>query len=209
MLFDVLKGFLTGICASVPLGPIAIYVIQKSLSDGHRSGFLTGLGATTVDTIWATVAVSALALAERFIDSHRVFIYLAGGAVVLAVGASMLFRDPFRKVSPQTQPSYSVADYLKAVATGFSNPGAIFVMFALLAFFGIELEPHDFRVAPVLLAVSAGSVTYWFFFSLLFSRLRKKVNLGALLWLNRIMGAMVMIIGFILMAEGLMRLLFP
>ena len=64
-------------------------------------------------------------------------------------------------------------------------------------------------MAPVLLAVSAGSVTYWFFFSLLFSRLRKKVNLGALLWLNRIMGAMVMIIGFILMAEGLMRLLFP
>ncbi|MBO6081646.1 MAG: LysE family transporter [Bacteroidales bacterium] len=209
MLFDVLKGFLTGICASVPLGPIAIFVIQKSLSDGHRSGFLTGLGATTVDTIWATVAVFALALAERFIDSHRVFIYLAGGAVVLAVGASMLFRDPFRKVSPQTNPSYSVGDYLKAVATGFSNPGAIFVMFALLAFFGIELEPHDFRVAPVLLAVSAGSVTYWFFFSLLFSRLRKKVNLGALLWLNRIMGAMVMIIGFILMAEGLMRLLFP
>ena len=51
MLFDVLKGFLTGICASVPLGPIAIFVIQKSLSDGHRSGFLTGLGATTVDTI--------------------------------------------------------------------------------------------------------------------------------------------------------------
>ena len=209
MLFDVLKGFLTGICASVPLGPIAIFVIQKSLSDGHRSGFLTGLGATTVDTIWATVAVFALALAERFIDSHRVFIYLAGGAVVLAVGASMLFRDPFRKVSPQTNPSYSVGDYLKAVATGFSNPGAIFVMFALLAFFGIELEPHDFRVAPVLLAVSAGSVTYWVFFSLLFSRLRKKVNLGALLWLNRIMGAMVMIIGFILMAEGLMRLLFP
>ena len=209
MLFDVLKGFLTGICASVPLGPIAIYVIQKSLSDGHRAGFLTGLGATTVDTIWATVAVFALALAERFIDSHRVFIYLAGGAVVLVVGASMLFRDPFRRVSPQTQPSYSVADYLKAVATGFSNPGAIFVMFALMAFFGIELEPHDFRVAPVLLAVSAGSVTYWFFFSLLFSRLRKKVNLGALLWLNRIMGAMVMIIGFILMAEGLMRLLFP
>ena len=36
------------------------------------------------------------------------------------------------------------------------------MMFALLAFFGIELEPHDFRVAPVLLAVSAGSVTYWF-----------------------------------------------
>ena len=208
MLVDVIKGFMTGVCASVPLGPIAIFVIQKSLSDGHRAGFLTGLGATFVDTLYSVLAIFALALAETFIDEHQTVIFLAGGLVVMLVGASMLFRDPFRKVAPDTGQSYSVADFLKAVATGFSNPGAIFVIFALFAFFGIELEPHDFRVAPVLLAVSAGSVTYWFFFSLLFSRLRKKVNLGTLLWLNRILGAIVMIIGVILLAEGLMRVIF-
>ena len=40
MVLDILKGFLVGICASAPLGPIAIFVIQKSLSEGHKSGFI-------------------------------------------------------------------------------------------------------------------------------------------------------------------------
>lgn len=57
MLLDILKGFIIGICASVPLGPIAILVIQKSLSDGHKAGFFAGLGACLVDTIFAVIAV--------------------------------------------------------------------------------------------------------------------------------------------------------
>ncbi len=32
MLVDMLKAFLVGLCASAPVGPIAILVIQKSLS---------------------------------------------------------------------------------------------------------------------------------------------------------------------------------
>ena len=52
MLLDILKGFIIGICASVPLGPIAILVIQKSLSDGHKAGFFAGLGACLVDTLF-------------------------------------------------------------------------------------------------------------------------------------------------------------
>ena len=37
MFIDMLKGFLVGICASAPIGPIAILVVQKSLSMGFRS----------------------------------------------------------------------------------------------------------------------------------------------------------------------------
>ena len=48
MLIDMLKGFLVGICASVPIGPIAILVVQKSLSMGHKAGFVSGLGASVV-----------------------------------------------------------------------------------------------------------------------------------------------------------------
>ena len=53
MIVDVLKAFAIGICASAPLGPAAILVLQKSLSYGHRAGFYTGLGATTIDTTYA------------------------------------------------------------------------------------------------------------------------------------------------------------
>lgn len=208
MLLDIIKGFLIGICASAPLGPIAIFVIRKSLSDGHRAGFLAGLGACLVDTLFAVTAIFALALTEKFIGDHRTFIYIAGGSVVALLGASMTFRDPFRRLTQDDAPAYSVKDFLKAVAMGLSNPGAILVIFALFAFFGIELEPHDFRVAPIILSVSLGSASYWFVFSMLFSKLRKKVNMGTLLWLSRILGVIVMIIGISLLAEGVVQVLF-
>lgn len=152
MLLDILKGFLIGICASVPLGPIAILVIQKSLSEGHKSGFIAGLGACLVDTFYAAIAIFALAIAETFIEDNRTLIMVGGGIVVTLLGCSLAFKDPFRKMKKEdSSQSYSLKDFFQAVVMGISNPGAIFVIFALFAFFGIQLEPHDFRVAPILL----------------------------------------------------------
>ena len=59
---DILKGFIIGICASAPIGPIAILVIQKTLSKGHKAGFVTGMGACIVDTTFSVIALFALAV---------------------------------------------------------------------------------------------------------------------------------------------------
>lgn len=209
MMLDILKGLLIGICASVPLGPIAILVLQKSLSEGHRAGFMAGLGACLVDTLYAVIAMFALAFAESFIEDHRILIMLGGGIIVILLGCSMAFKDPFRKMKEEHQtPSYSLKDFFQAVIMGISNPGAIFVIFALFAFFGIQLEPHDFRVAPILLSLSGGSALYWFLFSWAFSRFRKNFKLSTLLWLNRAAGVIVIIIGIALVAEGVLDILF-
>ena len=209
MMLDILKGLLIGICASVPLGPIAILVLQKSLSEGHRAGFMAGLGACLVDTLYAVIAMFALAFAESFIEDHRILIMVGGGIIVILLGCSMAFKDPFRKMKEEHQtPSYSLKDFFQAVIMGISNPGAIFVIFALFAFFGVQLEPHDFRVAPILLSLSGGSALYWFLFSWAFSRFRKNFKLSTLLWLNRAAGVIVIIIGIALVAEGVLDILF-
>lgn len=209
MMLDILKGLLIGICASVPLGPIAILVLQKSLSEGHRAGFMAGLGACLVDTFFAVIAMFAWAFAEAFIADHRILIMVGGGIIVVLLGCSMAFKDPFRKMKEEHQtPSYSLKDFFQAVIMGISNPGAIFVIFALFAFFGIQLEPHDFRVAPILLSLSGGSAIYWFLFSWSFSRFRKNFKLSTLLWLNRAAGVIVIIIGIALVAEGVLDMIF-
>ena len=98
MWIDILKGFAVGMCASAPIGPIAILVVQKSLSKGHKAGFVSGLGASVVDTLYASIAIFALAFAQRFIDEHQSMILLAGGAVLIAVGISMAFSNPLMKL---------------------------------------------------------------------------------------------------------------
>ena len=209
MWIDILKGFAVGMCASAPIGPIAILVVQKSLSKGHKAGFVSGLGASVVDTFYASIAIFALAFAQRLIEQHQNLILLAGGVVLVAVGISMAFSNPFRKLKDDGESDVSPKDFGQAVALGISNPMAIFVMFTLFAFFGLANDaPHTWKVTPIILAVSAGSVTYWFTMSWLLSRFRSNFRMRTILWISRITGALIVIIGIALLGQGLFNVLF-
>ena len=207
MLIDMLKGFLVGICASVPIGPIVILVVQKSLSMGHKAGFVSGLGASVVDTFYASIAIFALAFAQRFLEDHRVIILIAGGLVLAVLGLSMALKDPFRKMKADGS-TVSPKDFGRAVAMALSNPGAIFVMLALFAFFGIaNKSPHDWSVMPIILSVSAGSVIYWFCLSWMLSRFKSRFQMNTILWISRVTGALIVIIGTALLGKGLFMVL--
>jgi threonine/homoserine/homoserine lactone efflux protein len=209
MILDMLKGFLVGVCASAPVGPIAILVIQKSLSKGHKAGFVSGLGASVVDTLYAFIAIFALAFAQRFIEQHQNIILLAGGSVLIILGFSMAFSNPFRKMKKDDKPKVSSKDFGQAVLMGLSNPMAIFVMFTLFAFFGLAKDaPHTWSVAPILLSVSLGSVTYWFSVSWLLSHFSRGFKMRTILWISRITGAIIVIIGISLLGQGLFNVVF-
>ena len=209
MILDMLKGFLVGVCASAPVGPIAILVIQKSLSKGHKAGFVSGLGASVVDTLYAFIAIFALAFAQRFIEQHQNIILLAGGSVLIILGFSMAFSNPFRKMKKDDKPKVSSKDFGQAVLMGLSNPMAIFVMFTLFAFFGLAKDaPHTWSVAPILLSVSLGSVTYWFSVSWLLSHFSSGFKMRTILWISRITGAIIVIIGISLLGQGLFNVVF-
>ncbi len=209
MIVDIIKGFCVGVCASAPVGPIAILVIQKSLSKGRKAGFVSGLGASVVDTLYAIIAIFALAFAQQLIDKHQNLILVVGGIVLSIVGATMIYSNPFRKMKADGTASVSPKDFGQAVAMGFSNPMAIFIMFTLFAFFGLADDaPHNWSIAPIILSVSAGSVTYWFCLSWLLSRFRKKFRMNTILIISRVMGAIVVIIGIVLLGQGLFNVVF-
>ena len=191
MILDMLKGFVIGVAASMPVGPIAILVIQKTMSKGRKAGFVSGLGASVVDTFYASIAIFALAFAQKFIEDHQNLILLVGGAVLMAVGISMAVSDPFRKMKADGESTVSPKDFGQAVAMGLSNPMAVFVMFTLFAFFGLADDaPHNWSVAPIILSVSLGSVTYWFSMSWLLSRFRSNFRMRTIVWISRITGAL-------------------
>ncbi|MCD8312752.1 MAG: LysE family translocator [Bacteroidales bacterium] len=209
MLLNLLKSFLIGICASVPLGPVAILVIQKTFSIGHRAGFITGLGATLTDTLYSALAIFALSFAQSFLGQYKVYVYLIGGVIVGIIGWFMLRSNPFRRLKDEEDESHHVRNFLQASVMGLSNPGAILIIFGLFAFFGMgeAIEHAGWRLVPLICAVCAGSVCYWYSMSLLLSRFRKRIKLRTILWINRITGVIVMGIGLFLIGSGLQILL--
>lgn len=209
MFLDILKAYIIGICAAAPIGPVAIMVLQKSLSHGRRTGFVSALGSTVIDTAYAVAAVFALAAVRGFLERNNTVILIVGGVVLMGLGVSMAFRDPFRRMKTGEESDRAVTkNFLETLVCALSNPGAVFVMLALFSFFGVEAGGAGFAVAPVILAVSAGSATYWFFFTWFVSRWRDTFRIRTLFWISRLSGIVILIIGFALLMDGLYDVIF-
>lgn len=215
MLMTFIKAVLVGFAASIPLGPIAILVIQKTLTKGFKPGFVTALGSTLVDTIFSIVAIFALAFVETFINGNPIPVFVGGGLVVIALGVSMAVSNPFRKVKESTEmkpikAAASVGDFFTAFAMGLSNPGAIVVIFALMAFFGLadhDGVSRDWTCFPVIVGIAVGSVVYWLLITMALNTFRHKFKFQTLIWINRVMGIIVVVLGIATVAEGLMRII--
>jgi threonine/homoserine/homoserine lactone efflux protein len=57
MLEIILKGILIGLCISVPVGPIGMLVIQRTLNRGRKFGIATGLGASMSDLFYTIITL--------------------------------------------------------------------------------------------------------------------------------------------------------
>ena len=49
----IVKGMIVGILCSAPMGPVGVLCVQRTLNKGRWHGFVTGLGATLSDFIYA------------------------------------------------------------------------------------------------------------------------------------------------------------
>lgn len=212
MVSELLKAFVIGICASAPLGPVAMLVMQKTLKFGRIGGFATSQGASVVDTSYATLSLLALGLVQDFLDNHQIIVMFVGGALILLVGAFMLKGIPPKPTTPKQHFLPSEAPDIgwgfmgQALASGLSNPGAILVHFTLFSFFGIEvagLVPTLSIIAMVFL----GTEFYWFFFTLLISKGREKFSMGTVRYLIMISGYVVIGFGLAFVTNGIKILL--
>ena len=201
---NLIKAFAVGICASAPIGPVAIFVMQKSLNYGRKAGFTAGVGSALMDTTYAALSVLALAVAQKFIESNELLIALVGGAVITVIGAMMAVKDPMKGKTGEVQESddgYTVGYAAQTFLMALSNPAALLVMFGLVSAFGLETE--GWMKLPVLLMVFAGAVTYWFVFSWVFSHLKRAVNYKALSIFGRVAGLVIAAFGIVLIIKGL------
>ena len=208
----IFKGLLIGICASAPLGPVGILVLQKSLCHGFKNGFVTGLGAAFTDAIYAIIAIFFLAITQDFLERNQILFLILGGIVVTVLGISMALKNPFRKVKAVTEEEaaagrrkFSFAGFFQSIAICITNPGAILIMFSLFTAFRVDVEPGNPYIVPLLISVMGGCALWWFGFTTLFSIWSKRIKLQTFVLMNRIFGLLLAISGIFLLAWGIIK----
>ena len=79
ILISLLEGFAIGFLLAMPVGPIGILCIRRTLTYGKYQGLIIGLSGASADIIYALVAAFGVTLISDFITGFQYWIRLAGG----------------------------------------------------------------------------------------------------------------------------------
>lgn len=197
MLEIIIKGVLIGLCISVPLGPIGMLTIQRTLNRGQKYGIVTGLGATTSDLVYTIITLFFLSFVLDFIEQHRFIIQLVGSAVVAFFGYYIYRSNPSTQPKPNESFKHSlIGDFFSSFLLTLSNPLVLFVLIALFArfeFIGNKTKLIDSVVG--ILSILGGALLWWGMLTFLISRFKNKLNMRELKIINQITGVVIILIG--------------
>lgn len=197
MLEIIIKGVLIGLCISVPLGPIGMLTIQRTLNRGKKYGIATGLGATTSDLIYTVITLFFLSFVLDFIEDHRFVIELVGSIVVASFGWYIFQSNPSTQPKPNETNQHSIVrDFVTSFGLTISNPLLLFVLIALFARFQfIGTKTTLFVSICGILSILGGALLWWNLLTVLVSKFKNKLNMRELKLINQITGIIIFLIG--------------
>jgi len=196
-LLILLNGIIIGFSASVPLGPIGILCIQKTLNKGFLSGFIAGLGAAFADMFYAIIAGFGVTFIITFIEEQHFYIRILGGLILVILGYRIFSTNPAIQLRKKKKNSSFIGDFFSVFALTLSNPMAFFFFGAAFAGFGVVKEESNFSDIAILIAgVFLGATIWWTILNTLVNVFRKKFRLKRLWWINKIAGSIVILFGF-------------
>ena len=189
-----LRGLIVAIIFGVPAGAVGALTLHRSLQSGFAAGFVTGLGSTAADVIYASIGVFGVSLVSEVLLTHQDVIRTVGGVFILLLGIGML-----RKKSDETQ-SASAATRLPACfgtafAVAISNPATILSFITALAVLGIEQSLTVRDGVQVVAGIALGTTAWWAALAGVASRFQKRITARAMSVLRAILGAFLMLFG--------------
>lgn len=95
-----IKGLIIGLSIAVPVGPIGILCIRRTLARGRMVGFLSGLGAATADGLYGAIAGFGLTFLVDFLIGRQIWLRLIGGALLCILGAKTFLSKPAEQGTP-------------------------------------------------------------------------------------------------------------
>ncbi len=190
-----LKGLIIGCAVSIPLGPIGVLIVQRTVNKNRTSGFFSGIGVATSDTIYAIISGFSLTFITSFIKQHQLSFQIFGAIILLILGTHIFLKNPVKDLrNYRKKGSTYLQDMVSTFLVTFPNPLVIFIFLAVFASSGVVLNiDKPYQALFLLLGIFLGATSWWFTLTGIVSLFKHKFNLRILWWFNKIAGSLVFI----------------
>jgi len=192
-----IKGIIVGFLASIPLGPVGVLCIQRTINKGRTSGLFSGMGAATVDAFFALVAALGLTFIINFIEEQQFYIQMIGGGVLIFLGTRIFNTNPIQQIRRHRKKKNKlIEDFISVFFLTLSNPLAVFLFVAAFAGIGVVTSKDSSVKSSLIIAgVFIGATIWWASLTFFVDLFRKKFRLKQLWWINKIAGVIIIIFG--------------
>jgi threonine/homoserine/homoserine lactone efflux protein len=193
-----LRGVLAGLAIAIPVGPVNVLCISRTIANGRRAGLASGLGAATADTIYGAIAGFSISLIINFLVEEKFWIRLVGGALLIGIGITYWSKKPQSLKEGQNNSTHS--DFVSTLLLTLTNPTTVLSYMAVLA--GLRLgEPRPWTLTLFLvLGIFCGSMLWWTVLALVAGHFRRRFNDRAVVWMNRIAALAISAFGILTMS---------
>ncbi len=190
------QGIIIGFSIALPIGPIGILCIRKTLAESHLSGIVIGLGAATADALYGCVAGFGLTFISDLLLREQMWIRLLGGVFLCYLGIkTFLARPAERPVEVNGLGLFS--SYFSTLILTLTNPITIVAFLGIFAALGLGNGMSYGRAGTLVLGIFSGSVLWFFLLSSVVMLFREKISHVGLGWVNRIAGMLIILLGLV------------
>lgn len=205
----IFKGILIGIIASAPMGPVGVLCIQRTLNKGRWYGFVTGVGATVSDIIYALFTGLGMSFVMNLISdpTNLFWLKIIGSVVLLAFGVYCYRSNPTRKIHASSKNKGTLwHNGITAFLITFSNPLIIFLFIAVFAQLTFVIPHRPIEMTLSYLSIVGGALLWWFGLTWLVDKIRGKFDNNGILIINKVIGCVVILVSLIILVGTLFNL---
>jgi len=190
------EGLMIGIAVSIPLGPLGMLCIKRTVNKNWKSGFLSGLGIAASDALYAIIAGFSLTIIIDFIKSNKIYFQILGACMIVLLGLYIFLSNPAKDIQKFRQKGTSyIQDFLTAFLLTFSNPLSVFIFIAIFTSYSLVLQTSQlFEALLIVGGIFLGGASWWFVLTGLAYLFKHKLTINTLWWANKIIGLSVILI---------------
>ena len=209
----IVSGFVIGLIAAVPIGPVNLLCVRRTFAHGSLYGFLSGLGAALADGVFATIVGFGFTAIAQLIKSHSTILEIGGGTMLLVFGIRTFLASPQLRLDEKLKAREQDASTLaRAMASTFAlaitNPATLLtftLMFAGVAGL-VGGKASYFGAGLLVCGVLAGSTTWWFTLTTVAGLFHAKIDERVMTFINRASGAVITTFGLVVFGHLVWRM---
>ena len=183
-----IRGIIAGLMIAVPVGPVNVLCIRRTIGAGWRSGVTSGLGAAAADMLYGGIAGFSITLIIQFLVQEQFWIRFFGGILLVGIGIWYYFKQPTPLNARIQDRASAYSDIRSTFLLTLTNPTTVLSFLALLAALGLGSPRHWWLTVFLVGGIFCGSMVWWIVLSSIVNRFHDRFNDRALLLMNRIAG---------------------